>query len=263
MPSITGLGISLVADVSLAAGWLFSAGREIPTPGLGGDDGVQAPSSGTPFSSCVPRSSKAIPEPATRSLTVCDTSTSPVAARAETRAPIETAIPATLPSRTSHSPAPGRCAAPGRVRAPLHGWQEHSRSRGLALESREEPVPGRVDLHAAEPGQLPPNPRMMLSQQLSPPHVPEFGRPGSRANDVPEQDSRQHLVRLGGFACGRLLEEGNHVRQQLRRKGSCRNVLLAVQFHVRRPGDVPGEIAPVLNPDPRVSVLMHTRVGVR
>jgi len=36
--------------------------------------------SGTPFSSCSPRSSKAIPEPATRSLTVEETSTSPAPA---------------------------------------------------------------------------------------------------------------------------------------------------------------------------------------
>ncbi len=62
-------------------------------------------SPGTPFKSWTPRSSKVIPEPATRSFTVCDTSTSPAAASAETRAPIETAIPATLPSSSSHSPA--------------------------------------------------------------------------------------------------------------------------------------------------------------
>ena len=69
---------------------------------------------GTPFSSWGPRSSKVIPEPATRSFTVCETRTSPAAANAETRAPIETAIPATLPSSTSHSPAcrPRRTSRP-------------------------------------------------------------------------------------------------------------------------------------------------------
>lgn len=48
-------------------------------------------SPGTPFNSWAPWSSKVIPEPATRSFTVCDTSTWPAAASADTRAPIETA----------------------------------------------------------------------------------------------------------------------------------------------------------------------------
>ncbi len=48
---------------------------------------------GTPFSSCVPRSSNSIPEPATRSLTVCETRTSPGPARLATRAPVCTASP--------------------------------------------------------------------------------------------------------------------------------------------------------------------------
>src|SRR5205814_8174686 len=53
--------------------------------------------SGTPFSSCSPASSNAMPEPATRSLTVCETSTSEGAAIAPTLAPITTASPPTLP----------------------------------------------------------------------------------------------------------------------------------------------------------------------
>ena len=60
--------------------------------------------SGTPLSWCSPRSSNWIPEPATRSFTVLETSTSPGAASDEMRAPIETAMPAILPSVTSHSP---------------------------------------------------------------------------------------------------------------------------------------------------------------
>src|SRR5262245_28527794 len=50
--------------------------------------------SGTPLSSCSPRSSKRIPEPATRSRTVRVTSTSPGLASAPTRAPMWTVIPA-------------------------------------------------------------------------------------------------------------------------------------------------------------------------
>ena len=47
----------------------------------------------TPFSSWVPRSSNEIPEPATRSFTVLETSTSPAPASAATRAPVCTAMP--------------------------------------------------------------------------------------------------------------------------------------------------------------------------
>lgn len=41
---------------------------------------------GTPLSTCVPRGSKAMPEPATRSRTVCETRTSPGPASPPTRA---------------------------------------------------------------------------------------------------------------------------------------------------------------------------------
>jgi hypothetical protein len=49
---------------------------------------------GTPLSSCSPRSAKSRPDPTTRGGTVPDTSTSPPLARAATRAPMWTAIPA-------------------------------------------------------------------------------------------------------------------------------------------------------------------------
>src|SRR6266571_6477975 len=73
---------------------------------------VHAP--GTPLNSRSARSSKSIPEPATRSLTVAVTSTSPGAAEPATRAPTDTAIPATLPSWSSHSPVctPARTSRP-------------------------------------------------------------------------------------------------------------------------------------------------------
>src|ERR671922_708082 len=73
-------------------------------------------SPGTPFRSATPRSSNPIPDPATRSLTVLETSTSPGAASAATRAPMCTAIPPTLPSTISHSPVcrPARTSTPSR-----------------------------------------------------------------------------------------------------------------------------------------------------
>ncbi len=81
--------------------------------------GVERPRSGTPLSSCSPRSSNAIPEPATRSRTVRVTRTSPGSASAETRAPMCTAIPATPPGRRVISPA----------------WSPHRTSRPLRRAS--------------------------------------------------------------------------------------------------------------------------------
>ncbi len=52
------------------------------------------------------------------------------------------------------------------------------------------------------------------------------------------------------------------MRQQLRCESAGGNVLFAVQFRVHRAGNVLGEVAPVLDLDPRVSVLMqHQRGG--
>src|SRR5271166_1050503 len=61
-------------------------------------------SPGTPFSECRPRSLKLIPDPATRSRTVLETSTSLGAAADDTRAPIWTAIPPRSSPISSHSP---------------------------------------------------------------------------------------------------------------------------------------------------------------
>ena len=38
-------------------------------------------------------------------------------------------------------------------------------------------------------------------------------------------------------------------------------MLITVQFHIRRAGDVLGEVAPVLDPDPRISALVHHQRG--
>ena len=62
-------------------------------------------SPGIPFSATSPRSVNGIPEPATRSFTVLETTTSPAEAFDATRAPMWTAMPPIFPSTISHSPA--------------------------------------------------------------------------------------------------------------------------------------------------------------
>jgi len=59
---------------------------------------------GTPFNSCSPRSSNVIPDPATKSVTVRETSTSPVPASDDTRCPMWTAMPPISSPRVSTSP---------------------------------------------------------------------------------------------------------------------------------------------------------------
>ena len=55
---------------------------------------------------------------------------------------------------------------------------------GRPIEPGEKPIPGGVKLDAAEPGQLGTDPPMMGGQQLPPARVPQFGRLGSRVDDV-------------------------------------------------------------------------------
>ena len=79
-----------------------------------------------PLSSWHPRSSNSIPEPATRSFTVRETSTSPPCAAAQMRAPIESATPATFASWSSHSPVwiPARMSTPRGRTASIAAWAQ-------------------------------------------------------------------------------------------------------------------------------------------
>jgi hypothetical protein len=132
---------------------------------------------------------------------------------------------------------------------------------GRAVEPGEEPVPGGVEFHPAEPGQLRADPPVVGGQQLSPPRVAEFRRPCRRADDVGKQHGRQHLVRLGCLPRGCFVKEGHHLRQQLRHMSSRGKGLIAVQLQVSRPRDVLGEIAAVFDREPRIAALLHHQRG--
>src|SRR5262245_9345308 len=82
--------------------------------------------SGTPLSSCAPRSRNVMPEPATRSLTVLETKTASGPARAPTRAAMWTARPARSSPRTSHSPVcrPDRTSIPRVLVALVMAWAQ-------------------------------------------------------------------------------------------------------------------------------------------
>ena len=108
-----------------------------------------------PCSSWSPRSSNSIPEPATRSLTVLDTTTSPARAFAATRAPMCTAMPRDL---AVHDLAltrvqPARTSSPSRT--PVDDGARAADRARRSVEGGEEPVAGRIDLAPAEAHRAP------------------------------------------------------------------------------------------------------------
>ena len=68
-----------------------------------------------------------------------------------------------------------------------HGARAPYRGRRFG-EAREEAVPGRVELFAAEPLQLAPDDRVMAGDQLLPPGITDAARHRGRVHDVGEQD---------------------------------------------------------------------------
>src|SRR5215210_40764 len=130
------LAHDLVGDVDVAASGVARLGRRHPRTAN------RRHAVGTPFSSCSPRSSNSIPEPPTRSFTVEETSTSPPPASAATRAPVETAIPASLPSWSSHSPVwtPARISRPS-PRIPSTSACAHRIARAGPSKLAKNPSP--------------------------------------------------------------------------------------------------------------------------
>ena len=94
-------------------------------------------SPGIPFDSWRPRSSKSIPEPATRSLTVLDTTIWPPSAFAVTRLPCVRRFPrfCRLRSRTRRCASPHGC----RRRALAHGRRRRKRSGSRVQARRRRP----------------------------------------------------------------------------------------------------------------------------
>src|SRR5580765_445978 len=91
-----------------------------------------------------------------------------------------------------------------RVHAPAHFETDGARVRRnsertadrarRAVESREEAVPGSVNLCSAPTRQLAPHRRLMLSKQVAPAAVAEPRGALGRADDVGEEDRRQYAI---------------------------------------------------------------------
>src|SRR4030095_15109295 len=74
------------------------------------------------------------------------------------------------------------------------------------VEGGEDPVPGGVELPAAEAGELPTHTRVVLAEQLAPAVVAELGPLRRRTDDVGEQDGGQHPVGLDDVPLAALPE---------------------------------------------------------
>jgi hypothetical protein len=133
-------------------------------------------SPGTPLSVWWPRSANSMPDPATRSRTVEVASTSPGCARAQTRAPMCTAIPVRSSPRFSHSPTctPATHVDPERTRAVGDRLCAAHGTCG-PVERGEEAVAGGVDLLAAEPFELRAYHRVVAVEVCAPLLIAEFG----------------------------------------------------------------------------------------
>jgi hypothetical protein len=123
---------------------------------------------GTPLSAYSPRSTNSMPEPATRSRTVREMSTSPDSASAEMRAPVATAIPAIFAPTISHSPVwtPARTASPAHERRPRFAARKRLRAPDRRSGRRiRHPT---VNLDSSVERELTTNTTMVRLQQLTP-----------------------------------------------------------------------------------------------
>src|SRR3954467_6749717 len=147
-----------------------------------------------PFSACTPRSSNARPEPATRSLTVWETSTSPGPASEAIRAPVWTAMPRILGPSSSHSPVwmPARISTPScRTASPAVSAQRTARAGPSKAARKPSPA-----VSTSRPRKRSSSRRTAASWVLSSSRqrAAELGGPLGRADDVGEQDGGKHAV---------------------------------------------------------------------
>ncbi len=175
-----------------------------------------------------------MPEPATRSLTVLETSTSPGAASEAMRAPVCTAIPATFPSTSSHSP--GVQSGPHLESELAHRLDDGAGTPDRPcrpVETGEEAIACGVHLPAAEARELAAHDRMVVLEQLTPGAIAERGSTLTRADNVGEKHGREDALRFGLLPSPSLPDPGQEPLD-----------LSDDRFAVSHPGKVisPGEL---------------------
>ena len=204
---------------------------------------------GTPLSSCSPRSSNSRPDPTTRSLTVLETRTSRGPASAEIRAPMWTASPAMSSGWTSISPRGARRGSRARARGRRRGSRPRSGPPGPGRRTWPGSRRRRLDLVARRTARADAGARSVLAEQRLPAGVAELGRPLRRADDVGEQDGRQHAMRLRRRADAG--DEGLDLGDDRVLVAGPDQVVGARQLDVLGRRDVLGEVAAVVDGEAR------------
>ncbi len=140
------------------------------------NDGEEFRSPGIPFSSCRPRDSKVMPDPATRSAVVAETRTSPGPAAAMIRFARWTASPRRPSGTCSTSPVwtPARMARPISPTAWVMLHRALDRA-GRPVEHRQDAVAGVGDVAAPESVQLLAHDLVVPRQQVAPGGVTDRG----------------------------------------------------------------------------------------
>ena len=137
-----------------------------------------------------------MPEPATRSLTVWETRTSPADAAADTRAPTFTARPASLSPTRSHSPVwiPARTSRPSSgTRSTISRAHEIARAGPSKLAKNPSPAVS-ISMPRYRASSIRTS-SWCRSSRLPPVAVAELRGTLGRIHEIGEEDGRQHGVR--------------------------------------------------------------------
>ena len=212
-----------------------------PGPTASTLDREQPPLPATPLKACSPRAAKLRPDPATRSTTMRETSTSPAPAAAATRAAVCTAMPLMSSSRSSTSPVctPARTSRP-RPRNTSRITVAH-RMAGGSVEPGEGAVAGGLDLTAVEARKLAPDLGIVPAEQVLPSLVAELDRSLRGVDDVGKQHGGQDALdrRRRPDAGKELLDLIEHGIGVARKE----QVVVALDLDELGPGDAVGEVA--------------------
>src|SRR5882724_4260321 len=144
-----------------------------------------------PASVATPRSRNSTSEPATRSLTVLETSTSPGSASAAMPAPMCTAIPPSLSVYELALPGvePDPHCDPERVSGVADRAGAADRAGG-PIEAGEEAVSCGIELTAAVPNELPSDQGVIALDQFAPSGIAEIHCLLCRVDDLQEEHRR-------------------------------------------------------------------------
>ena len=202
---------------------------------------VNAPVAGHALERVGPRSSNRSPEPATRSLTVLDTSTSPRRPARDARADVHGDAAELVADHLALARVqPGADSMPSRRTSSRTARAQRTARAGPSKAARK-PSPAVSISRPRKRSSSRRTSAVVRLEQLAPATVAELGRAFGGAHDVGEQHGRQHPVRLGAAAhAGEELLDLVEDRVGVAHEGQ---VIVARELDVLRAGDVLGHVA--------------------